>query len=161
MNMSIEDRLSALETRLRAAEDQLEILRLLNTYGPAVDSGASRPAAALWIEGGTYNIGGVGAVTGHDDIAAIYDSKGHQDLIHQGSSHLTATPRVTVNGDQAEAVAYSFVVLKRNGEWYIWRASANHWKLVRTSQGWRIAERYNRVLDGSEASHETLRRALG
>ena len=70
--MSIEDRLSALETRLRAAEDQLEIIRLLNTYGPAVDSGASRPAAQLWIEGGTYNIGGVGPVTGHDKIAATF-----------------------------------------------------------------------------------------
>ena len=158
--MNTEDRLVALETRLRAAEDQLEIIRLLNTYGPAVDSGASRPAAELWIEGGIYNIGGVGAVTAHDDIAAIYDSKGHQDLIHQGSSQLTSTPRVTVDGDQAEAVAYSFVVLKRDSEWYIWRASANHWKLVRTSLGWRIAERYNRVLDGSDASHETLRRAL-
>jgi hypothetical protein len=165
--MSIEDRLSALETRLRAAEDQLraahdqlEIIRLLNTYGPAVDSGASRPAAQLWVEAGTYDIGGGGRVTGHDQIAAIYDSEGHQGLIHQGVSHLTATPRITVNGDNAEAVAYSFVVLKRDSEWYFWRAAANHWSLVRTPQGWRIAERYNRVLDGSDASHETLRRAL-
>jgi hypothetical protein len=50
--MSIEARLAALEARLRAAEDQLEIIRLLNTYGRAVDSGASRPAAQPWIEGG-------------------------------------------------------------------------------------------------------------
>ena len=158
--MSIEDRLAALETRLRAAEDQLEIIRLLNTYGPAVDSGASRQAAQLWIEGGTYEIGGVGPVTGHDSIAAIYDGKGHQDLIHQGVSHLTATPRISVQGNQASAVAYSFVILRRDGEWYVFRAAANHWRLVRTDAGWRIVERYNRVLDGSEASHETLRRAL-
>jgi hypothetical protein len=158
--MSIEERLAALETRLRAAEDQLEIIRLLSTYGPAVDSGASRPAAQLWIEDGTYDIGGIGPVSGHDNIAAIYDSQGHQDLIHQGVSHLTSTARVTVQGDKAEAVGYSFVVLKRDKEWFVWRASANHWRLVRTSAGWRIVERYNRVLDGSDASHETLRRAL-
>ena len=69
--MNTEDRLVALETRLRAAEDQLEIIRLLNTYGPAVDSGASRPAAELWIEGGIYNIGGVGAVTALVDGANL------------------------------------------------------------------------------------------
>jgi hypothetical protein len=40
----------------------------------------------------------------------------------------------------------------------VWRASANHWSLVRTREGWRIAERFNRVLDGSEASHDVLRR---
>lgn len=45
--MSIKDRLIALETRLRAAEDQLEIIRLLNTYGPAVDSGSAKAAIGL------------------------------------------------------------------------------------------------------------------
>jgi hypothetical protein len=158
--MNVEERLAALEARLRVAEDQLEIIRLLNTYGPAVDSGESRSAARLWVEGGTYNVGGVGPVSGHDKLAAIYDGDGHQKIIHDGTSHLTATPRITVNGDKAEAVAYSFVVLKRGSEWYIWRASANHWTLTRTPQGWRIVERYNRVLDGSEDSHETLRRGL-
>lgn len=43
--MSIEDQLIALENRLRPAEDHLEILRLLNTYGPAVDSESAEAAA--------------------------------------------------------------------------------------------------------------------
>lgn len=50
--MSLEARPEALERRVRAAEDQLEILRLLNSYGPLVDSGQSQPAAHLWVEGG-------------------------------------------------------------------------------------------------------------
>jgi hypothetical protein len=37
--LSTEERLAALETRLRVAEDKLEILDLLNSYGPLVDSG--------------------------------------------------------------------------------------------------------------------------
>ena len=53
--MSIEDRFAALEGRLRAAEDQLEILNLLNSYGPLVDSGTDQQAAQLWVEGGSYN----------------------------------------------------------------------------------------------------------
>jgi hypothetical protein len=159
--MNTEERLSALESRLQAAEDQLEIIRLLTTYGPAVDSGASEAAARLWIEGGIYDVGGI-ARWDTDQLIAMYDGEGHQALIHQGSAHLTTTPRITVNGDAAEAVAYSFVVLKRAKQdaWDFWRAAVNHWKLTRTPEGWRIVERFNRVLDGSKASHDTLRKAL-
>jgi hypothetical protein len=84
-------------------------------------------------------------------------------MTRQGSSHLTATPRVTVDGDRAEAVAYSFVVLHGGGvedRFWIWRASANHWTLARTHKGWRIVERRNRVLDGSDESHAVLRRGV-
>ena len=158
--MSIEQRLEALEQRLQIAEDQLEIIRLVTSYGPLVDSGESMPAAKLWIDGGIYDIGGRHRVPAPDEIAAIYDSEGHQDLINTGCSHLTATPRITVSGDTAQAVAYSFVVLKEGERWYLWRASINHWDLVRTTDGWRIKERYNRVLDGSRESHDTMRRVL-
>lgn len=158
--MSVEERLEALEKRLRAAEDQLEIIRLLNTYGPLVDSGESQAAAHLWVEGGVYDMGGVRRAKAYDDIASVYDSQGHKDLINTGASHLTATPRITLHGDTAEAVAYSFVVLREGERWFIWRATANHWALKRTPEGWRIVERYNRVLNGSKDSHETLRRVM-
>lgn len=157
--MSIEERLTALETRLRVAEDQLEILRLLNTYGPAVDSGSAEAAADLWAEDGIYDAGGVTRFT-PEALIAMYNDVGHQGLVHTGSSHLTATPRIEVNGDEAEAVAYSFVVVKRGDEWFIMRGAINHWQLVRTAQGWRIKERFNRVLDGTADSHEVMRRAL-
>ena len=157
--MSIEERLTALETRLRAAEDQLEILRLLNTYGPAVDSGSAEAAANLWVEDGIYDAGGVTRFT-PEALITMYNDEGHQGLVHTGSSHLTATPRIEVNGDQAEAVAYSFVVVKRGEEWFIMRGAINHWQLVRTARGWRIKERFNRVLDGTADSHEVMRRAL-
>jgi hypothetical protein len=158
--MHTEERLAALEKRLLAAEDQLEIIRLLNSYGPLVDSGESQAAAHLWVEGGVYEIDGREPTKAYDGLIAIYDGAGHQELIHIGASHLTTTPRITLKGDAAEAVAYSFVVRKRGDEWYFWRAAANHWTLVRTPEGWRIKERYNRVLDGSKESHDTLRRVL-
>jgi hypothetical protein len=159
--MSVEERLAALESRLRVAEDQLEILRLLNTYGPLVDSGESYPAAHLWVEGGAYDMGGVYRAKAYDEIAAVYELEGHKNLVNTGVSHLTATPRITVDGDSAEAVAYSFVVLKEGDRWYFWRAAINHWTLTRTAEGWRILERYNRVLDGSPDSHDTMRRVMG
>lgn len=157
--MSIEERLAALETRVRAAEDHLEIIRLLNTYGPAVDSGSVQAAANLWTDDGVYDAGGVTRFT-PEALITMYNDVGHQGLVHMGSSHLTATPRIEVNGDEAEAVAYSFVIVRRVEEWFIMRAAINHWQLVRTAGEWRIKERFNRVLDGSPASHEVMRRGL-
>ena len=162
--MGIEERLERLEQRLRAAEDQLEILRLLNTYGPLVDSGASQPAASLWVAGGGYSFsGGLSGgtrIVAPDDLVAMYETEGHKALVSTGVSHLTATPRITVTGDHAEAVGYSFVVLREGERWYLWRAAINHWRLVRTPEGWRIEERHNRALDGSAESHATMRKVL-
>lgn len=158
--MSVEERLAALEARVRKAEDQLEIINLLNTYGPLVDSGSTDAATHLWIEGGVYDMGGVARKKAYAEIGEVYDSAGHQNLINTGCSHLTATPRVTVKGDEAEAVAYSYVVLREGDRWFLWRAAINHWTLARTPDGWRIVERYNRTLDGSKESHETMRRVL-
>jgi hypothetical protein len=157
--MTIEERLAALESRVRAAEDQLEIIRLLNTYGPAVDSGSAEAAAGLWTNDGVYDAGGVTRFT-PDGLIKMYHEAGHQGLVHTGVSHLTATPRIEVNGDEAQAVAYSFVVLRRGKEWFIMRGAINHWDLVRTENGWRIRERLNRVLDGTHESHDVMKRAL-
>ncbi len=161
---SVEERLAVLEGRLRAAEDHLEILNLLNTYGPLVDSATAQPAGELWVDGGGYNFtlpeGGTKRLSAPDEIAGMYGWQGHLDLVNSGCAHLTATPRISVKGDEAEAVGYSFVVLKEDERWFLWRAAVNHWTLRRTPDGWRIAERFNRALDGSPESHETMRKVL-
>lgn len=163
--MSIEERLAAVEARLQAAEDRLAILDLLNSYGPLVDSGSAREAAALWVEGGGYNFsGGMSGGTRLEapaQLVAMYESEGHMGLVGNGVSHFTGTPRITLDGDRARAVGYSFVVLREGERWFLWRAAINEWRLVRTGQGWRIEERLNRTLDGSPASHEVMRRVLG
>jgi hypothetical protein len=159
MNVNVEDRFQALEKRLRAAEDQLEILRLLNSYGPLVDSGSGQEASQLWVADGHYDAGGAPRFT-PSELVSMYADSGHMGLVNTGCSHLTATPRITVDGDGASAVAYSFVVLKEDDRWYIFRAAINHWTLTRTDQGWRIVERFNRVLDGSPESHDVMRKVL-
>jgi hypothetical protein len=158
--MSNEDQTSVLEERLRKVEDQLEILRLLSGYGPSVDSGSSREAARLWTKNGVYDVNGRFRLEGQDRIADLYDSDHHQSLIHQGSAHLTEMPRLTVDGDRAEAVGYSIVLLREGGRWLVRRAAANHWTLRRTLDGWRIVTRYNRAIDGSDESHSLLRRGV-
>lgn len=162
--MDIDARLLELETRLRAAEDHLAILNLLNSYGPLVDSGSSEDAAALWVPGGGYNFsGGFSGGTRLEapaELAAMYESTGHQGLVSTGVAHFTGTPKITVDGDTAQALGYSFVILKEGDRWFVWRGAVNHWRLARTAEGWRIAERYNRTLDGSPESLDTMRRVL-
>ena len=162
--MTVEERLEALEERCRAAEDHLEILNLLNSYGPLVDSGSAAEAARLWIEGGGYNYSG-GTGQGRrkqapEDLLDLYESEGHMHLVETGVSHLTAPLRVRVDGDRARALGYSFVILREGERWIVWRAAINEWTLTRTPEGWRIAERFNRTLDGGEDSHEVMRRIL-
>jgi SnoaL-like protein len=163
--LTIEERLAAVETRLRAAEDQLEIMRLINSYGPLADSCESQAAAELWTEDGVYDVGGSHISTshrniGHANIRAIYDSQAQRDLIRIGSSHFTGPLTITLHGDTAEAVAYSFVVKKDGAGWIFWRSAINHWELVRTPDGWRIKIRTNRVVDGSDESHNVMRRVM-
>lgn len=154
--MGLEARIVALESRVRAAEDELEIIRLINTYGPLVDSGESMAAARLWVEAGIYDLGP--RPSAYDEIAGMYEGELHLGLIGTGCSHMMVAPRVTVSGDEAEAVGYSMIVLREGGRWFIYRSSINHWNFVRTENGWRINERFNRVVDGSEISHATMRR---
>ncbi|MCB2061168.1 MAG: nuclear transport factor 2 family protein [Novosphingobium sp.] len=162
--MTIEERLDALEKRCRAAEDHLEILNLLNSYGPLVDSLTAKEAGELWVEGGGYNFtkpdGEPARLEAPDEIAGMYSWPGHVQLTKTGCAHLTATPKIVVDGDEAQALGYSVVILKEGDRWFLWRAAVNHWTLRRTEAGWRVVERFNRPLDGSELSHETMRKVL-
>jgi len=162
--MTIEERLDALEKRCRAAEDHLEILNLVISYGPLVDSGSDQDAAKLWIEGGGYNYGMPGGGTNRleapEPLAGMYRSEGHLGLVNTGCAHMNAAPVITVDGDEAQALGYSFVVLREGERWFLWRAAVNHWQLRRTDQGWKVVERFNRTLDGSPESHEVMRKVL-
>jgi hypothetical protein len=163
--VSIEERLAAVEARLRTAEDTLEIMRLVNSYGPLADSGSSHEAASLWTEDGVYDVGGSDTTTphrtvGYDKLKAIYDSPAHQELIHIGSAHAVGPLSVSVDGDRAEAVGFSQVFKKDGESWMVWRAAINHFALVRTEDGWRIETRTNRVLNGSDASHQIMRKVI-
>jgi hypothetical protein len=163
--VTIEDRVASLETRLLAAEAQLrvaqdhaEILRLLNTYGPLVDCGEGDAAARLWIEGGGHNIDGLDRFIAYDHLASMYNSAPQIEMNAGGCAHILCAPRITIHDDTAEAFAYVFVLRKEGDRWYVWRASVNYFDLVRTPDGWRFKEKYNRPVDGSQQAQDTMRR---
>jgi ketosteroid isomerase-like protein len=154
-----EEQQAALEERVSSLEDQLAIHRLVNSWGPAVDTGDSAAAATLWAEDGVLE-SDLARVVGPDAVAAMVESDAQQSLIRDGCAHVQAFPLVTVDGDRAVATGYSRVYRFKDGAHEIWRISANRWEFRRTSEGWRITRRVNHVIDGGPEARELLNRGL-
>jgi hypothetical protein len=155
-----DDRLAVLERRLQRLEDEVAVLRLVNSWGPAVDTGSSEAAAALWHEDGVLE-SDLSHLQGPGAVFAMVESDGQQALITQGCAHVQSAPIVRIDGDEAQAVTYSQVYLHSDDGHAVWRVSANLWEFARTPVGWRVTRRANRVIDGSTEAHEILVRALG
>lgn len=152
---SLEERLVALESRLRDIEDEREIAHLISAYGPLVDAGCADEIADLWTEDGVYDVDEV-YLAGREQLAAMVRSSGHQGWITGGCAHVVSPPHVTVTGDRAIAVCHSLMVVRTEGRFEVRRVTANHWELVRTGEGWRVAVRTNRILDGRTESPTLL-----
>ena len=154
-----EARLASLEARLGEVEDQLAILRLIMSWGPAVDTGDAEAAAALFTEDAVLESDLSYLVT-PAAIRAMVRGEGHQSLIKDGSAHIPAFPIVRIDGDEANAVGYTRVYHHTPEGYEVWRVSANYWEFRRTDGGWRVAKRSNHVIDGGPEAGEILRRAL-
>lgn len=152
-------RIDALERRLRDVEDQLAIYRLLAAYGPAVDSRTEAATAGLWTETGRYDYGGAPLV-GAQAIGDLVNVQPHVGYVERGCAHVIGMPFVAVEGDRATATGYSRVYLHDGDGWKVERTSANRWELERTQSGWKVANRVNRLLDGSPDGRELLSRAF-
>ena len=150
---------AALEKRVRHLEDQLEIYHLLSAYGPAADACSAKVMAELWTEDATYDAQLV-AFDGRDEILAMLKSDMHQSIIQGGGAHVIGMPNVRVDGDTAAATCYARLYRQRDDGFHVWRVTACRWELVRTAEGWRINNRINRVLDGSEEARALLRRGV-
>jgi ketosteroid isomerase-like protein len=150
------DRLAALEERVRVLEDQLAIHRLINSWGPAVDTGHSEAAASLFSDDAILE-SDLSYLIGPAAIAAMVLGEGHQSLIRNGSAHIPAFPIVNVQGDEATAVGYTRVYRHTDEGYDVWRLSANRWQFRRGSDGWRVTRRTNHVIDGGPEAPQILR----
>jgi ketosteroid isomerase-like protein len=144
--------------KVRALEDQVEIMQLVAQYGPAVDSGSGEAAAALWTEDGVFDAVPHLKMRGRSDIIAMVTGDGHRGLLGGGCGHVLTVPHIVVDGDEATGRSYALQVRwdADAGRFWVFRASANTWRWVRTPQGWRIADRVNAPLDGTEGHREML-----
>ncbi|CDO33676.1 nuclear transport factor 2 family protein [Mycolicibacterium porcinum] len=152
--------LAALEARLRRLEDERDIARLIASYGPYVDAADAEGTAALWATDGRYEVEGW-TMAGRADVHAMVSSTSHRSLVAAGCSHFLGPAVVTVDGDTAVAVCESLVLVRRethdgSSEYVVWRATANHFELVRAEGHWQISRRSSRLLNGDSAAHRLL-----
>lgn len=151
----IEARFAALEARIAVLEDQLAIYQLFATYGPSVDSRSGSITASLWAEDGAYDFGG-DPLVGAEIVGSLVDIEPHTHYVADGCAHVLSMPHVTIDGDKAVATGYSRVYLNQGDHWRVERASANRWELVRASEGWRVQNRINRLLNGQPEARDLL-----
>lgn len=148
----------ALSARVRALEDHIEITQLVARYGPSVDSGSAEATAELWTEDGSFDAVPYLEMRGHDQIAGMVRSDGHQALILNGCGHVLTVPHVELDGDVATGRSYALNIRwdPDADRFWVARVSANTWTWVRTPEGWRIAGRVNANLDGTAAHRAML-----
>lgn len=155
----LEARLAALEERLRLLEDQQAIHRLINSWGPAVDTGNAEAAASLFTDDAVLE-SDLSYLVGPASISAMVLGEGHQALIRDGSAHIPAFPVVRIQGDEATAVGYTRVYHYTDQGYEVWRVSANAWRFERTPDGWRVSRRTNHVIDPGPEARELLGRVF-
>jgi ketosteroid isomerase-like protein len=145
----IDDRLAALEHRLMFLEDERAIARLIASYGPLVDAGEAEAVASLWAPDGSYDVGDW-VMSSRAEVDAMVKSDAHQGLMARGCCHFFGPPVVTVDGDTAQAVCQSTVLVRREaGGYQVMRAGVHLIRLRRAEHGWQIVSRVARQLDGS------------
>ena len=159
---NLQNRMEQLEARLLLLEDQLAILKVINSWGPAVDGDNPDAAAAIWAEEGVLISEMKDTrLEGPAAVARMVRDPGHQALIKAGSAHIQSFPVITVEGERARAVGFSRVYLHTDdGGHEVWRVSANRWDLRRTEQGWRVTQRQNHVIDGGPEARAILSQAF-
>ena len=162
-----------LERRLRAVEDTLAIFHLIASHPPAADSGSASYYRDAFLPDGSMDLGGGKGASGNAAIGAIVTTGEHRAAIAGGLCHFAGLPRVELDGDTAVATSYLQIITPNKGAapmevpghgatpgFRIHRAGVNRWELTRSKDGWKVARRTLRPLDGSEGAQEILRQAV-
>jgi ketosteroid isomerase-like protein len=151
-------RLTALEARVEALEDELAVTRTIVEYGFAVDTGDASATGALYTEDAVFDVDGGFVMQGRADVEAMVLGRGHQRLL-PNCAHTIGPAVVRVDGDTAVAVGYSRIYHRQADDFVLFRIGCNRWELQREVDGWRIARRTTRVL-GSEEAQAVLAQGL-
>jgi uncharacterized protein (TIGR02246 family) len=154
----IEQRIAALESRVRHLEDELAIHRQIVSYGFAVDTGDAEATARLFSEDGVYDVDGTTIMNGREGIREMVRGDRHRSLLPD-CAHTIGPAVVEIDGDRAVATAYSRIYRRRKSGFGLFRLSFNRFELERSGDGWQICRRTTRLL-GSEAAQALFRRHL-
>jgi hypothetical protein len=160
--MTVEERLAAVEARLRTLEDQEKIRRCLARYGYNADLGRSEEYLELWSEDGLYDLDG-GQLCGEAALREMISSPtgAHKSQIENRSMHAVGNLFIEIAGDLAWAEGYSIVWVRGADNVHHPRtAGYNHWDFRRKGEGWLMTRRLRREVGGPEWGGETIKSYL-
>lgn len=146
------------EDRLRRIEDYIAIQQLIASYGPAADSCNMEELRKVWGDDPVYDARGLAYLEG-EEVFGGFDGDYHRALVAAGSAHSATMPYVVLDGDKASATNYAMLYKFVDGRYELVRLNASRWLLRRTSSGWRVYRRTNRLTDGAGPALEVLRKA--
>lgn len=176
-NLTLQNQISTLNTeqllsRIIAIEDRLQILNLLAGSAFSSDVASESYWTKMFTEDATFDRGATRQDKGRDEILKIINSSDQKEAIKGGMTHLAMLPHITLKGDTAVATAYLLIVMpdtaashvKLPGKgvspgFSIYQITANQWKLLRTSDGWKVTQRKVRPLLSAD-SHDMIQKAI-
>lgn len=125
------DAIEELRARVDRLEDEAAITRLILSYGPAADAGATAFAGQLWVDDGAYDWDADATpLAGGAAVEAMLEGETHQGLIAHGVAHFAGPLLIDVVGDEATALNYSLIMRREGDRFFLWRVSAVRWELA-------------------------------
>ena len=153
----VEARLLSLEAEVQHLRDELDVLRVVASYGPSIDGGAVDEAPTYWTEDCEYDSDADQPLRGRQAIADLSERVGQLPI---GAAHFVNLPVIVVAGERATVTCESNTFHEQDGHYVVARVSANRWELERVSGAWQIRRRVNRILDGTSTGREMLARGI-
>lgn len=140
---------SALEQRVQELEDQIAIQRVITDYSAYLDARDYDGYVGLFTEDGVW-ANGETRREGQDEIRAMLTGlfgEVPEDFVNTSSFHQISNFEIDVDGDEATAKSRFIFVMRGEGGAPTNELSGQyHDRLVRTEQGWKIAERVDHTV---------------
>ena len=132
--------MSMLEERLQRLEDRDAIHQLFIDYGRHLDAGDVDAYADLFAEDSEVMLGPMGRTQGRENIRALM-ARVLEGRV--GSAyHIISSPAVVLDGDEATSqVMWTVVQRDPDGKPRLTSVGRHVDRLVRTTDGWKIAQR--------------------
>jgi hypothetical protein len=150
-----DQRIAALEKRVRELEDDRAIRELLARYGYNADLGCSDAWVDLFTPDGAFDVAALKYADGHASLRAdvIVRHEGHDALrafILDPSSHkaiecrslhvMDCNLRTRIAGNTATAESYNLTLVREGARTILFNASINRWTLRKMDGRWRVEE---------------------
>jgi hypothetical protein len=150
-------------SRLTAMEDRLEILNLLAGSAFSSDIASELYWTKMFTENATFDRG-TKEDKGRDEILKIINAPDQKQAIKAGMTHFAMLPHIKLFGDSAIATGYLLIVMPDSAASHvklagkgvspgfsIYQVTANQYKFVRTTVGWKVSQRIVRPLSSNDS----------